>query len=447
MDTNLSSGGRFIGRNGRLFNVLAAVLIAAHAAFSIAGGPHRLTFLSGGSDAPAYLLLASNLLEHRGYTYAGYPTALRPPGYPLWLAGLGLLFERWYIFAARFAQFFFCIGTAWLCGRTAKEIFGARAGYASFLVALLLPTQIFASAQILTECLASFFVALFLCCLVREVKRPAVQTELGMGIAAGAATLLHANCAALPLFAGLAIWGYPRKKLWVAIAFSMVLPLVLVSPWLARNLIVFNGQALFSTQGGLNALQGVLTSDGRTQIGDTEKVRSAVGWWMSEVETNGPTRLRLPSEAVLNQQCWRVVPGLWKNLGWHAVPLLGKKLADFWLSTDQIFRTDSFSRPERLIRLSGVVLYWCTLALAILAWPLVLRSQPRLAKILLAYAAIYTVLHLPLVMNTRIRFPLMDPMVATLAGAGLLRLVTKKAAAFGQQGIDIPETNGFQTVS
>jgi 4-amino-4-deoxy-L-arabinose transferase-like glycosyltransferase len=446
MGTNPSSGGRLLGGIGKPFLVLAAALIAAHAVFSIVAGPRHLTFLSGGSDAPAYALLASNLLQHRGYTYAGYPTALRPPGYPLLLAGLSLFFGRWYIGAARLAQFFFSIGMAWLCGRAAKEIFSAQAGYAAFLVALLLPTQIFASAQILTECLVSFFVALFLYCLAREVKRPAAQTEIGMGMAAGAATLLHFNCAALPLFAGLAIWRYPRKKLWVAIAFSMVLPLLLVSPWLARNWIVFHGQVLFSTQGGLNALQGVLTPAGRTQIDDTEKVRSAVGWLMSEIEMNGPTRLRLPSEAVLNEQCWRVVPGLWKNLGWHAVPLLGRKIADFWLSTDQIFGTDSFSRSEKLIRISGVVLYWCVLALAILAWPQVLRNQPRLAKILLAYAAIYTVLHLPLVMSTRIRFPLMDPLVATLAGGGLLSLATKKATAAKQQGTVPCEGSSFQIV-
>jgi hypothetical protein len=161
---------------------------------------------------------------------------------------------------------------------------------------------------------------------------------------------------------------------------------------------------------------------------------------------NGPTRLRLPSEAVLNEQCWRVVPGLWKNLGWHAVPLLGRKIADFWLSTDQVFGTDSFSRSEKLIRISGVVLYWCVLALAILAWPQVLRNQPRLAKILLAYAAIYTVLHLPLVMSTRIRFPLMDPLVATLAGGGLLSLATKKATAAKQQGTVPCEGSSFQIV-
>lgn len=114
------------------FFALASVAIAAHAIFSIMGGPNRLTFLSGGSDAPAYALLASNLLHHRGYTYAGQPTALRPPGYPLFLAAMTLLFRHRHIAATRLIQFLVCIATAWLCGRSAKELFNAQAGRATF---------------------------------------------------------------------------------------------------------------------------------------------------------------------------------------------------------------------------------------------------------------------------------------------------------------------------
>lgn len=394
-------------------------LIAAHAAFSILAGGSQLTFLSGGSDAPAYALLASNLLHHQGYTYAGEPTAMRPPGYPVFLAILGFLFHRWYIVAVRFIQFWVCLATAWLCGRCAKELFHDRAGSAAFLLALLLPTQIFASAQVLTECLATFFVALFLYFLVREMKSPASRTEAGMGAAAAAATYLRFNSAALPLFAGIAIYRFTGRRRLIAIGGSMVLPLLLLSPWLVRNLVVFHGKALFSTQGGLNALVGVLTPEGRGQAGDTQKLQHAVGWVLSDVETNNPSRRSLPSEVVLDQECLRVVPGVWKTLGWRAAPLLMKKVADFWLGTDQIFETRALSLSGRLIRLSGVMVYWCVLGFAIAGWRRLRTSNPRAAMLLLAYAAIYTLLHLPLTMNTRIRFPLMDPLVAALAGGGL----------------------------
>lgn len=409
------------------FLALAAIAIAVHAVFTILAGPNRLTFLSGGSDAPAYSLLASNLLHHYGYSYAGQPTALRPPGYPLFLAAMSLLFGRWYITATRVVQFLTCIATACLCGRTAKELFNARVGKASFILTLFLPTQIFASAQILTECLASFFVALFLYFLVREMSRPATGAEAGMGLAAGLATLLRFNSAALPLITGIPIFFYQGKRRWMAITGSMVLPLVLVSPWLVRNLAVFHGQVVLSTQAGVNALQGVLTPEGRTQPGDTQKLFRAVGWVLSEVETNNPSRLRLPPEPVLDRQCWSAVPGLWKSLGWRALPLLVKKVSDFWFSTDQIFDTASLGHNARFLRLAGVIVYWCILALACAGWRELHKRWPTAANVLLVYAATFTVLHLPLVMSTRIRFPLMDPLVGALAGGGFVYLLSRIA--------------------
>src|ERR1700691_3359311 len=42
----------------------------------------------GIGDAPAYVLLAHNIADGRGYGYAGHPTAYRAPGYVLMLTGL-----------------------------------------------------------------------------------------------------------------------------------------------------------------------------------------------------------------------------------------------------------------------------------------------------------------------------------------------------------------------
>lgn len=407
---------------------LAAAAIAFHVIFTILAGSSRLTFLSGGSDAPAYSLLASNLLHHRGFTYAGQPTALRPPGYPLVLAGMKLIFGRWWILATRWLQFLICIATAWLCGRTARLLFDDLAADAAFVIALLLPTQVFASVQILSECLATFWVALFLYCLVREIKGLEAKTEIGMGVSAGVAAMIRFNSAALPLIGALAIFRNPGKRRWIAFAGILVIPLILVTPWLVRNMMVFHRQVFFSTQGGVNAVQGVLTPEGRTQFGDTQKLDHAVGWVLSDVETNDPSRLALPSEAVLNSECWRVVPGLWINLRWRALPLLLKKLADFWLSTDQVFDTSGLSRSSRLIRLAGVIIYWIVLVFAIFGWRRVRRRWSAVANILLAYAVIYTALHLPLVMSTRIRFPLMDPLLASLA-AGIFTTGSVSSAA------------------
>jgi hypothetical protein len=405
-----------LGMQRRHFYLAVTGLLIIHAAFVIAAGTKNLTFLSGGSDAPAYALLASNLLHHRGYTYAGEPTAFRPPGYPVFLALMTLIFGRFYIAATRFVQFLVCIATAWIGGRAAKILFGGPAGDMAFLLGLVVPTQLFASAQILSECLATFFVSIFLYYLVRELKSPAARNEIGMGLSTVIDAYVRFNGAALAVIGGLTVIREHGKRRWVALGFTMVLPLLLIAPWLIRNQIVFNGKVFFSTQQGYNEVQGVLTPEGRTQPGDSTRIRQSLGWVMSQLETNASSRLALPSEAVLNRQCLTLAGKLWKREGWHAIPLLAKKIGDFWLSTDQVFDTQSLALRQRLIRVAGVAIYWGILAAAIVGWLRLRKTWPRAANMLLLYAVMYTVLHFPLVMSTRIRFPLMDPLLAMLGG-------------------------------
>ena len=82
----------------------------------------------GGGDTPAYVLLAQNILSGKGYAYAGMPTALRAPGYPLMLAAFFKLFGAHALAAMRWLQFFEGIAVALLCAATAKKLFGEQAG-------------------------------------------------------------------------------------------------------------------------------------------------------------------------------------------------------------------------------------------------------------------------------------------------------------------------------
>ena len=71
----------------QLFFVLVLLGIVLSVSFVAAADGKAQAFHSGGSDAPAYDLLAKNLFSHRGFSHAGQPLAFRPPGYPLLLAG------------------------------------------------------------------------------------------------------------------------------------------------------------------------------------------------------------------------------------------------------------------------------------------------------------------------------------------------------------------------
>ena len=64
---------------------------------------------------------------------------------------------------------------------------------------------------------------------------------------------------------------------------------LVVAPWIVRNLIVFHGRVILSTQSGLNAVQGVLTPQGRFQGNDLDALLSVVGWQAAEgIESNQP---------------------------------------------------------------------------------------------------------------------------------------------------------------
>src|SRR5260370_20781721 len=71
--------------------------------------------LSGVGDQDRYQTLADNLFEGRGFTYAGQPTAFRPPLYPMFLAAMRFLFRSHRFLAARCFQLLAALAMAYLC--------------------------------------------------------------------------------------------------------------------------------------------------------------------------------------------------------------------------------------------------------------------------------------------------------------------------------------------
>jgi hypothetical protein len=123
-----------------------------------------------------------------------------------------------------------------------------------------------------------------------------------------------------------------------------------------------------------------------------------------ELETNDSGRLRLPSEVELNRQAISVVPGLLTHEGWQTFPLLSRKIADFWFSSDQFLDTRSLPPAQRAIRLLGVLAYLVVLAFALCGIVQLYKTRSRLAALFALYAVGFTMFHLPFVMNTGCAF-------------------------------------------
>lgn len=397
--------------------VIALFGLLLRIALLFLAGNRLLSPLSGVSDQMRYLVLADSISHGRGFSYAGEPTAFRPPLYPLLLAGSHIVFGPYYLLAVRILQFLAGLATAYVCYRLASRHFGIEAGMIAGAIALTLPSLIFITAELQTECLAAFLTILFLHFLMDE-SGERKSAAAGMGLTSGLATLVRFNCAILPVIGAVVCFWFQRS--WKRSAVVASLAALIVSPWIIRNALVFDGQELFSSQGGANLLEGVLTPEGRDERGEYKRLRDAVGWVHAEIEVNDPHRLLFPGEAQLDRQARTAALSAWGNLDWKTgMKLLAGKIIIFWLSTDQLVNVEHFSTAQRELRATGVIAYYGVLCLALVGWAKLYTSSKEAALIAGFYVIFVTAAHLPFVMNTRVRVPLVDPLIPVLAGGGL----------------------------
>jgi 4-amino-4-deoxy-L-arabinose transferase-like glycosyltransferase len=340
--------------------------------------------------------------------------------YPIILAAAIKLFGQHALAAVRWFQFLEGVAAAFFCAATAGMMLGKLAKKATLLIALFFPTLMIMPSILLTESTAIVLVAIFFYLLLRYLGKPSWALLVGLAIVVGLTALVRFNGAFLGLVVlGALFFGKSGLPKWRSAAVTILVSAIVVAPWLVRNWIVFDGNVLFSTQTGFDAAAGILIPQGRNLPGDMEKLKAAIGWELPwRLETNDPSRRELPDEPALNRICSRVALRAWREAGWRVVPITLEKLSYFWLSTDQLFSTKDFKPKVRLERAASVVIYWGLLALAAWGWTLLRRSNPGLAYLLLFYVSIVTMLHMPFNMNTRYRVPLIDPLIAVLAGLG-----------------------------
>lgn len=270
--------------------------------------------------------------------------------------------------ATRLIQLLAGFAVVWLSAKVGSRLFGPVAGRASLVFGLFLPTIVFFRSELITETFAMLTAALFLMILLDPAPADGTRRSALTGALIGIASLIRFNFGVLGIVAA---WALLRdrglKRAIPCLAVLAAAFLLVLAPWLARNESVF-GRPLLSTQSGLNAIQGILTPQGRAQPGDIARVHAAIGWVAADLETNDPRRLALGPEAELDRRAWRSAWRAWKNAGWHALTVEIEKLGYFWLSTDQLLSTSSFPLPLRMLRAMGVVLSWCALALALIGW-------------------------------------------------------------------------------
>src|SRR6516225_3369442 len=141
-------------RQKRIIALLILIGFGTRFALVILAGNSVRAPWSGGGDSQAYICLANNILGGRGLSYAGLPTAFRPPMYPLLLAAAQLLFGTRYLLFVRLFQFLAAICAGWLCAMASRHVWGVNSTYVTLAFFSISPTLIFLNSEILTESLA-----------------------------------------------------------------------------------------------------------------------------------------------------------------------------------------------------------------------------------------------------------------------------------------------------
>ena len=190
----------------RMVWVAIVLGIVARLFFAIAPGKAITARWSGVSDAPAYVLLAHNVASGMGLSYCGMPAAIRPPLYPLLLAGLIAGFGNGFVIVVRILQFLGGLLTAYLCYATGKGLWGDRGALLAGAAALLMPTLVYLAGEIMTESFAALVVAAFLFLLLKQLDSPRMWGWVFIGVLVGLGTLIRFNLAVLGIVAVCAAW-------------------------------------------------------------------------------------------------------------------------------------------------------------------------------------------------------------------------------------------------
>jgi 4-amino-4-deoxy-L-arabinose transferase-like glycosyltransferase len=208
-------------------------------------------------DGLEYHGLARNLADGRGFvsplTAPGedpFPTAHKPPLYPLLLALVSTLGGTGYV-AHQVATAVVGTATVVVCALLAYRVAGARAAIIAAALGAAYPVFLVADASLRAESLFALLVALALLASYRAWESPTAWRLCQLGVVVGLAALTRSEGLALLVLLAVPVgWrrggpGRDRRLAVVAAACALTL-----APWLIRCWIVFDEPVAISTSYG-----------------------------------------------------------------------------------------------------------------------------------------------------------------------------------------------------
>jgi 4-amino-4-deoxy-L-arabinose transferase-like glycosyltransferase len=248
----------------RGFLVIIFVLaLAVRVGYNLVFSNPNLPYNYENSDAISYDNIAWNLAHGRGYSidwnlFQGYeykaeavhPTAIRAPLFPLLLASTYVVFgHNWFI--ARLLLSVLSASTVLLIFILGQRLFAARIGATAAIVSVFYPAFVEYTGSLLTETVYMLLLALAVLCLISEKPRSLSSVVVG-GLIFGLIALTRPE--GLLFIPFVTLWilrqrgglaGFKTAALFLAVT------LLVYSPWVMRNYLVFKEFILATTGGGM----------------------------------------------------------------------------------------------------------------------------------------------------------------------------------------------------
>jgi 4-amino-4-deoxy-L-arabinose transferase-like glycosyltransferase len=209
------------------------------------------------ADAADYHRLATNLVSGSGYVNeAGAATAWRPPGYPMFLAGIYFVFGP-NVWAATVVQALLGAVTALLLVVLGWLLIGPREAIVAGFITAVYPSVVWVSRLLLSENLAVFLLLASLCVALVLVRSTRICWAAALGILLGFSVLVRGSnlLFALVVAAGIVIALAKRSINWKRIASIGILTamgfVLTLLPWMIRNYRVFHAFVPVATQEGI----------------------------------------------------------------------------------------------------------------------------------------------------------------------------------------------------
>jgi len=203
------------------------------------------------SDDSDYHEIGKAVAEGRGFSNLDHLTAIRTPGYPIFLSICYRLCGP-SIIAVRCFQAFIDTITCLLLFLIGRSLFNERIAFIAFGTLAIFPLHLVYIPRLLSEILFTMFLLLYIWLMIRKWEKYHMLLQIFLGgITLGIATLVRPTAGILLCVGFWFIWNQyiPRKEKALNTAVFIAAFTIILLPWLMRNQIVFGHFALTSTTG------------------------------------------------------------------------------------------------------------------------------------------------------------------------------------------------------